>query len=207
MKILVGVPVFRVPDLVVSCLNSVKGTPADVLVIDNAADADVKAKLLGYNTIVNAVNGFCNGAWNQIMEYALQRDYDAVGLGSSDAMLHHGWYEAITRRLERYGKEVILPSIGEPVVNPDFTLAEHPTGGVAGYFSFLPREAVEIVYPIPRNLKHWYGDQYMFEKLRTLGWKIAVLSEVRAYHQQSAITARTPEAYEAINEDIKEWKK
>lgn len=204
---LVGVPVFRVPELVTECLKSLQGTPADVLVIDNASDLDVKTAVQKFNVkiVENHTNTFCNGAWNQIMEYGIDHEYDLVGLGSSDALLHPGWYTALLKRVGTYPKEVLIPAIGEPVDRPDFTKAEVVTGGVPGYFSFLPIEAVKLVYPIPRNLKHWFGDQYMFEKLRSLGWRTVVLSDVRAYHQQSAITARTPEAYVAIKEDIREW--
>lgn len=207
MKVLVGIPVFRVANLVARCLRSVENTPADILAIDNAADRDVEDVLYDFdvNVIVNKVNGFCNGAWNQILEYGIDKNYDLIGLGSSDAALHPGWYEAITQRAASFPKEIVLPSIGEPVSAPDWTLAEHPTGGVPGYFSFLPLEAARAVFPIPRGLKHWFGDQYMFEKLRALGWKIAILKEVRAYHCQSAITVNTPEAYQVIEQDIKTW--
>lgn len=209
MKVLVGIPVFRIKELVQRCLDSVIGTPSDVLVVDNASDEDVKDTISKYKvvTITNSVNGFCNGAWNQILEYGLIHEYDVIALGSSDVKLHDGWFSAITNRFENYPKEVCLPSIGDPVNNPDFHKAEYANGGVPGYFTFLNRESAQKIYPIPKNLKHWFGDQHIFETLRSDGWKVAVLSEVRAYHNQSAITARTPEAYTAIEQDIKEWNK
>lgn len=203
MKVLVGVSVFRVPDLVGHCLNSLVGCPADVLVVDNAADQDVKQVVQSFSgrvkTIVNASNGFCNGGWNQIMKYGLENNYDVIGLGSSDATLLSGWYEVLVKRVEQFPKEICIPNTSD---GTETVYAE----SCAGFFSFLPREAVDLVYPIPQGLQHWFGDQYIFEKLRSNGWKTAVVSDLKAQHQQSAITFRTPEAYTVIEQDKLAWR-
>src|SRR4029077_10288489 len=111
MKVLVGVSVFAVPDLVRSCLSSLTGTPADVLVIDNGAPEDVKTAVsrYGVQTIFNAENGYCNGGWNQIMKYGLDNGYDIIGLGSSDVELFSGWYPILESRASRFSNEVWLP--------------------------------------------------------------------------------------------------
>ena len=133
------------------------------------------------------------------MEYGLVHDYDLIGLGSSDAELLPGWYAALEYRLKNFSNEIWIPSLTDAV---EVEYAE----SVAGYFSFLPRAAVHTVYPIPATLRHWFGDQYMFEKLRSMGWKTAILPSVKAKHQQSAITYRTPEAYTVIAQDAAAWK-
>lgn len=208
MRVLVGVPAFRVPDLVRRCIDSVANTPADILVVDNASDLDVKDVIRSYGsrvmTQVNDKNRFCNGAWNQIMDYGYVNHYDVIGLGSSDAQLHAGWYDTLVARAQSHDNEVWLPEVGEP--GSGFTPeAENVTGGVAGYFSFLPKRAILPVYPIPLRFRHWYGDQHIFDTLRGMGWKVTILRNMRAYHQQSAITAVTPEAYEAIKLDQIAW--
>lgn len=208
MRVLVGVPAFRVPDLVKRCIDSIASTPADIMIVDNAADLDVKNVIQSYGSRVlvetNDQNRFCNGAWNQIMDYGYVNHYDVVGLGSSDAQLHAGWYEVLTERAANHKDEIWLPEVGEPGVG--FTPeAVDITGGIAGYFSFLPKRAILPVYPIPLRFKHWYGDQHIFDTLRSIGWKVTVLRNMRSYHQQSAITAVTPEAYEAIRLDQIAW--
>lgn len=210
MKILVGVPFFRISGLARRCLESLVSTPATVLVIDNAADKDVKdlvANEFGgrVQTIVNQENRYCNGGWNQILEYGIQNGYDVIGLGSSDATLHPGWYDALCELSDKYKDEIWVPSIGGPVVGPDLRSIEYVHGGLAGFFTFLPRPAAEAVYPIPHTLRHWFGDQYMYETLRSKGWKVTLLNQVRAYHAQSAITVATPEAYAVIEQDKREW--
>ena len=111
MRMLVGVSVFAVPDLVRSCLKSLTGTPADVLVVNNCASPDVSSVVSQFpvSTIVNTENGYCNGGWNQTMQYGLERGYDIIGLGSSDVELFPGWYSILENRSSRFSNEVWLP--------------------------------------------------------------------------------------------------
>ena len=70
-KMLVGIPVFRLGNVASYTLNSVIDTPADVLIVDNGADADVKRAITAYpraKVIVNEKNEYVNFAWNQIMK-------------------------------------------------------------------------------------------------------------------------------------------
>lgn len=208
MKVLVGIPIFRIPELLRDCLNSMIDTPATVLVVDNAADQNVKdliEKEFAGRVIVltNETNQYCNGGWNRVMEYGLQNGYDIIGLGSSDANLHPGWYENLIEHA-KCPHEVWVPAMGQ-------SWSEAPkecvttTEGLAGYLTFLPREAAALVYPIPESIRHWFGDQYMFEKLRANGWKTVVLNDVRAMHFQSSVTYVTPEAYGVIEQDKLAW--
>jgi hypothetical protein len=209
MKMLVGVPVFRVSGLVRTCLQALTNSPAHVLAVDNAADEDVKAVLREFgdriHILTNAENGYCNGGWNRIMEYGLNHDYDVIGLGSSDVALHPGWYQAVEKRITEHKKEVLIPNIGPPWSNPNTeNVLIHPY--IGWHFSFLPREAVQLVYPIPRQLRHWFGDNHMYKVLvQQNGWQHVLLNEVRCDHQQSAVTSRVPEAGSVVEQDKIEW--
>lgn len=204
MNILVGVPVFRVPELVERCIISLTDRPADVLIVDNAADWEVKQVIKRHadklKVITTETNTYCNGGWNLILEYGIRCGYDLIGLGSSDATLRPGWQEALQNRAAKVKDEVWIASLLQS--NLEATMVE----STAGFFSFLPIEAAKLVYPIPVTLRHWFGDQYMFEKLRANGWKTMVLNTLQATHQQSAITCRTPEAYTVIEQDKLAWK-
>jgi hypothetical protein len=209
MRVLVGIPVFRVKDLTRIALNSVVNTPADLLIVDNAADQDIK-DLISQEfskaiTIVSTTNEYCNGGWNRAMKYGLENGYDIIGLGSSDVQFHPGWYALLQERAAVYSDEVWVPKVGPYISSPNTYDVDHPTGGVAGFYTFLPRKAVELVYPIPAEYKHWFGDQYMYEKLRANGWKVTIMNCMTANHQQSAITFATPEAYVQIERDIAAW--
>lgn len=209
MKVLVGTPVFRLAGTVRNHLEPLAATPADILVIDNAADQDVKQVVasfgIRFTVITNETNGYCNGAWNQILEYGLQHDYDVIGLGTSDVTLHPGWYDVVTKRMQEFPKEVLIPAEGPPVSNPSHLAVSFNTPG--WYFSFMPKEAAKLAYPIPRTVKHWYGDTYMYYRLTTNGFKIVLMDQARCYHQTSSITAVTPESYDVIGQDHIEWAK
>lgn len=205
MKVLVGVPVFRIPSIVTRCVDSVLGTPAKVLVIDNNSDVEVKDALKTYGSrvdiITNTENKYCNGAWNQILEYGLVHKFDLIGLGT-DANLRSGWYSVVTERALHFTDEILVPRLDTPSVG-----VEYVTGGMPGYFSFIPRKAAEEVYPIPNAIKHWYGDQYIFDKVRDNHWKVAILGNFVAHHEFSRVTVATPEAYSVIEQDKVEWEK
>ena len=209
MKILVGTPVFRLGHSVKRCLKALVDTPADVLAVDNAADRDVRHVMSEFGnrilTIVNSANGYCNGAWNQILEYGINHGYDVIGLGTSDVTLHPGWYNVVARRMQEFPNEVLIPAIGQPVPNPNYMAVSYNTP--AWYFSFMSREAAKLAYPIPRTVKHWYGDTYMYYRLTTNGFKIVLMDEARCYHEESSVTRVTPEAYDVIGQDHIEWAK
>src|SRR5271157_809208 len=186
-RILMATTVYRIPQIARDAIDSILNAhaPVDVLVIDNDANSDIKVLLREYEKMVhiisNDTNLYCNGAWNQILEYGLKNNYDLIGFGS--ALLHPNWYPTICSRFAAYPNEVWIPEIGAPVPCPDFHKAHHVGGGNPGYFTFMPRAAVEKFYPIPSPLKQWYGDTYMYNILESWGWRVMVLDEMRAYHQ------------------------
>lgn len=201
-KVLVGIPAFRIPCIVRSSISSLVNTPADVVVVDNAADEDVKQVLRSFqpriHVISNSENGYCNGAWNQIMEYGLSKDYDLIALGTGTT-LRYGWYEGVCKRLNSLN-EVWLPSIGP-------NQADKVAVNVAGFFTFMPRAAIELVYPIPRTLKHWFGDTYMFNKLQANGWTVKIMGDVHAEHDWGKVMISNPDTYPVIEQDKEAWRK
>lgn len=207
MKILVGIPVFRLPDSVCWSIDPLLNTPATVLIIDNNADADVKQAIKKYEgkteIIRNVTNTYCNGAWNQILKFGIEHQFDVIGLGT-DLILRTGWYDVLTTHMKSSIKEVCLPRI---VADSKEDFNAKVADNIAGPMSFFTREAAQLVYPIPMSLKHWYGDTYMFGKLRAHGWKTIVLGNLKADHPWSQVTYRTPEAYTVIEQDKIEWQR
>lgn len=202
MKILVGMPAYKLPDVVNEVLHSMTGTPAQALVVDNASNEDVKRVLRSYDVpvITNTENLGCNGAWNQILGYGLRNGFDVIGL-NTDAALKPGWYESLVDWINSNPKTCVVTNVGKPETPTHlFEVSGSP-------LTFLPREAAEIVYPIPQKLVHWFGDTYMFVKLRRLGWKMMVVGHIRADHRWSRITEVSPEVSPVIPQDKIEWKK
>ena len=76
---------------------------------------------------------------------------------------------------------------------------------IAGAFTFYPRAAAAAAGLIPDSLKFWFGDEYLFTKLRGLGWQTVVLDDLKAYHDQSSSLGYEPELYRIIEEDKLAW--
>jgi hypothetical protein len=205
-RVLVGIPCFRLPEQVGRCLGSLIHTPADILAVDNAADIDVKRVLQSFGGRIKIIsspnNEYCNGGWNRILKHGLDSGYDIIGLGSSDVTLGGGWYETLQSRAATFSDEVWLPRIGEPSEG-----VEYVYGGVAGFLTFLPRTAAAIAYPIPSGLRMWYGDEWIYNKVRSVGFRVTIINSLKAQHEWSSVTAVTPEAYAVIEQDKIEWQR
>lgn len=212
MKILIGIPLFRIAELAAHAIRAALDYQVDVLLIDNNADPDMKAVIDVFkehpniSVIRNKENTFCNGAWNQILQFGIEHHYDLIGLSSSDVILPMGWAQALVYRAAKHKDEVYLPAIA-PVLNiiSNVDSVEYVTGSVAGACTFLPPDAAKSIYPIPESLKMWFGDEWIYTILKQLGWKITILNNIQATHEQSAVTLATPEAYIRIEADKVAW--
>jgi hypothetical protein len=203
VRVLIGAPAYKRGVIVKGVLNTMISTPASVVMVDNAAEPDVKEVLEKYHSAITVIgtgeNTGCNGAWNQILSYGLRNQFDVIGL-NSDAQLFSGWYDVLIRRLQGSTKEVILPNTGAAsTLDHLYTVSGMP-------LFFLPREAAQIVYPIPQKLVHWFGETYIFVKLRELGWKTMVCGALRADHYGQQIATFTPGIEGVVASDKREWK-
>jgi hypothetical protein len=138
------------------------------------------------------------------MAVLLNNDWDYLALGSSDVIMHKDWEKLIPQR----NQEIWVPTYADSLELLENQRGEEKElkGGVAGAFTVLPREAIKIVYPIPRELKLWFGDQYIYEKLRGLGWKV-MQAEFTAYHYGSLGIFGNPDSNKVIEEDKVAWQK
>jgi len=194
-KILTSFPIYSNPEVIKPAIESLN---CDKFFVINNPKLAYLAQ--DYPHIINKKNNYCNGAWNQAMEYFLQGDWDYLALGSSDVIMGRDWQNKIPTN----PKEVFVPSYVEKLewLNKPYELK----GGVAGACTIFPREAIKMVYPIPKQLKLWFGDEYIFTKLRNLGWKI-MQAELTAYHYGSLSIMSNPRSMRIIKEDKKAWEK
>lgn len=194
MKILATTPV---SDHLGIYLKAVDSYGCDTFVVSNNKDLPIEAD------IVNDPSLYCNGAWNQAMEYFLKGDWTHLALGTSDVIMQSDWKKFIPRRKN----EVWIPTYIESLDNLGYVIGKRELleYGVAGAFTILPRAAVEIVYPIPEQLKLWFGDQYMYEKLRKHGWKVMQYKGVAYHYGSISIMSNQHEALNIIEADKVAW--
>lgn len=197
-KILASFPLYSHPDIAGKALESL--VEVDTYIVCNTPSLKW---LLAGEYVVNKTNNYCNGAWNQAMAYFLKhKKYDWLVLSSQDVIMKKGW----SKLLQPKDKEVYVPGYaGEYHKLNDANPAQMElVGGVAGACTFLPREAVELVYPIPKELRLWFGDQWMFTRLRKHGWRV-MQGTMAAYHYGSLSIFENPSAYQVIEADKIAW--
>lgn len=207
--ILASFPIYSNPEIAKSALESLKPDP----VFDIPGEVDLfivvnnplyRYVVQGIPHVINRGNNYCNGAWNQAMKYFLDGEWDYLAIGSSDVIMGKNWHKMIPKD----DNEIWVPTFAPSLEHLRNWRGERKElkGGVAGAFTVLPRKAVELVYPIPKKLKLWFGDEYMYGKLRENGWKI-MQAEFTAYHYGSLSIQTNPESARIIEEDKIEWRK
>lgn len=172
MRILVGIPVIAHADLCKAAIDSVV-LESDVLVIDNNADPETKLMLLreDIEVLVNTENIYVNAAWSEIMQYFLLSEfYDTLIIMNSDLIMQPGWSAKLQEG------QICIPTDGSHAENVVVT------EGIPGVFIHLSREMVEMVYPIPSYVKIWFGDNWVFEILRRLGYQTVVKAGLVGLH-------------------------
>ncbi len=215
-KILVGIPVVTGALHCRAAIDSVKGG-ADVLIIDNGSDEEVKVMLDSYSEderihiIQNPKNIYVNPAWNQILEYFLKWGrYEYLVIMNSDLSVGYLWDLICFAQWGQDKDKILIPVInGAEDIYPAPYLLEPRlvSSGTPGVFITLNRKQAQLVHPIPENIKIWFGDNWIFEILRGVGYKTVIPPNLLATTQWSQTIAKIPEAQAIIEQDKIEWVK
>jgi hypothetical protein len=217
-RYLVGIPCLYGADHTRMAIDSVVYQEnTDLLLIDNGAEPEVKQLISSYkersnvSVIHNEENIFVNPAWNQIIDHFLKNNqYDYLLIMNSDLILKKNW----NKLLDYYFSQ--LPDvIPLPVIVNDSDLNKFDTKlvinhmevekGTPGVLIVLNRKHAEMIYPIPDYIKIWFGDNWIFENLRALGYKTVIPYNLISYHAWSKNVSRLPGAHDIIEEDKKQW--
>ena len=203
MKLLTIVPVIFSPQWVKRCLENVKG---DLIVIDNGATPEVKEVIKNYRVITNDKNIYVNPVWNQAMQIFLCSDYTHLCLLSSDVVMMEGW-EKYVEAIHPY-QVIVLPEIVNNHKHHDYLAESHHVECFAGIFFLLDKKMAEICYPIPEQMKIWFGDNWIQKKLEAKGYQARVYHDLHAIHGNSeSVRGLGAEATPIIEQDKIEWQK
>jgi hypothetical protein len=200
-NLLVGIPLLYHGETCRKAINSVVNE-CDVLLVDNGADADVKEVINEFDkrpnvfVIRHEVNQYVNPAWNDIMQFFLNwNHWEQLVIMNSDLILSKGWSNHLV------DGESCLVTDGSHKVE---TVA---TEGVPGVFIHGNTQMFKMVYPIPEEIKLWFGDFYTFSIWRELGYKTIIKPGLIAehWHNGSQTIAILPNKSEMIEADKVAW--
>lgn len=215
-KYLIGIPCLHGVDHTREAIESAVNDDADVLVIDNGADEGVKKVIYSFGdqikVIRNEKNVFVNPAWNQVIEYFLNGEYQNLVIMNSDAIIPSSWCLELDKFYARYFQDIPVPHIQldkrfawndqDPAKS---VLAEPLVDGIAGICICLTRQQVKWIYPIPDGIKVWFGDNWIYETLRQVGCKTWKLHNLEVYHAVSQNVSIAHGVYDQIEIDKAWW--
>lgn len=224
MKILVGIPCLYGYKHTMEAINSVINQDnVELLIIDNGSTDDLKElyKLYSDNpkvmVRVNEKNIYVNPAWNQIMWSFLNeyKDSDILVIMNSDLTLQKDWSNVLRNLYKFNEKASYLPvvvndcmkierikDVDTHITNEMLTYVD---SGTAGIFITLSRTQCEMVYDIPETMKVWFGDNWIYDMLRGLGHRTAIVNNLFAFHGLSQCVTRVEGVDALIELDRKEW--
>jgi hypothetical protein len=219
MRYLVGIPMLYGAGHCKDAIESVVYKDnVDLLLIDNGADQPVKDIIQRYshlekvNVISNLVNIYVNPAWNQIISHFLNDNYDYLLIMNSDLVLHPDWNKVLDFYLDQMPGIIPVPVIGNDsrLANKKIDLSLSYTEvfeGTPGVLIIINKEHARAIYPIPETIKVWFGDNWIYEGLRKLGYRTLVLNNLLSYHSGSQTVSKVKDISEIIEQDKIEWTK
>jgi hypothetical protein len=79
--------------------------------------------------------------------------------------------------------------------------------GTPGVLICLNKTHANLVYPIPETLKVWFGDNWIYDGLRGVGYKTIIVNNLITYHSGSQNVSKVKGISEIIEQDKIEWEK
>ncbi len=220
MKVLVAMPCVNNTHVTKECLDSIVNHPVDILLCQNGATDEIKELFKEYkekhstiNTIWNIEeNKGLNPVFNDFMYYFLiQEQYTHLAIINSDIILHSNWLNIIKRAINIHGDLCYLPTeVDKEKIfqNSDLEdLSYHDIeGGACGMIMWLSREHVKAVYPMPTDIKIWFGDNWIFDLYRGVGGKTVVLKNFWCFHHGSSTLKTLSSTSQWIEDDKIAWR-
>jgi hypothetical protein len=211
---MLGVPCFAEDhEMVVRALRSFCQPNVDVVAIDNGGSLDVKVALTemisSVSVIKNEHNVYVNPAWNQLAELFLASGAEILVLANADLEVAPGWAESILMRRRAHDREFWFGHFND-VHSPAPSDEEADSNALCsgGSFFALTRAAVKIAFPIPVELRIWYGDNWIVITLDKAGYRGVILRNVVCWPPTASVSQRRlPELNTILAQDQEAWKR
>jgi len=221
MKILIAMPVVTGAEHTKEAIESIVcQSEVDLLICDNGAVQEVKNLLNKYRNVPNVLiwenkrNMYVNPAWNSFMAYFLkQKDkYSHLIIVNSDIIMQDDWFEVVKNRWSVSPDEILVPvqtrDKGVTKIPVDTKVSECKVikSSIAGIFITLNIRQAEKVYPIPDNIKVWFGDTWIYSILCHF-YNVLIPKNLIVYHVHSQTIQKIDWIGNVIEKDKIAWRK
>lgn len=218
-KILICIPVVKNPDVLKECLDQVMHKHnVHILILLNGADQNVKNYVHSLNdypqiaVLENSENVFVTAAWNLFLKLFIEsNEYQRLIIMNSDLSMQYNWDRILRLLWEENPDYVVTPNIIHdklqifqyiPIVLEGTFIIKNPPG----IFITLDREMAKAVYPIPKEIRVWFNDTYIYAILKALKYPIVMLGNLLAFHHVSTSVNSISGVHEIIEQDKIAWK-
>lgn len=219
IKLLISIPCLYGPEHTEKAIASV--CKEDLLLIDNGAEQSVKDilnhydKLNNVKIIHNQKNMYVNYAWQQAIDYFLEHlEYTHLIIMNSDLVMHASWATVLKNRLTQELNQISIPLLKKDSnLSTEIDIAitkniKKPIAGTAGVFIVLNQKQAKIISPIPyKYIKVWFGDNWIYDTLRGVGYVTIIPDNLLAFHYISQNVQKVKNVGEIIEKDKQSWQK
>lgn len=170
--------------------------------------ADLKAiastKFIIVKTIANDKQMYCNANWNRGVQEA-KGDYIAI-INSDIDFLTNGWDTFLIQDIDA-GYEIANPFQSDAVYPTTYMKPPHEDPiyhlNIRGACYMLQGKFAKTIFPIPSQLVHWCGDNYISWKAKTWTYDI----RVNIYHHISKSGAKVEKKlfWNMVSADVDNW--
>ncbi|RLD75971.1 MAG: hypothetical protein DRJ15_16155 [Bacteroidetes bacterium] len=210
MTLTIVLPVFNARDFLEQTLSSIfQNTESkfDIILIDDLSDGEtreyvkkIEAPEVDILKVLNEEHLWANANWNKgaMMAYG-----EYIAILNSDITLSKGWDLPLIKLLKE--KTIVCPyEENKPKLDP--VIAKTDPRMIKGAAFMFKNKDVEDLFPIPAELKHWCGDNFLADRANEMdGVGFAKESTIRHYYSKSGVTI-APEIFnERVAEDVQNY--
>jgi len=218
MKLLLCIPIVNNPHVTRQCIESVVHHPVDVMLFANGYNQEIQILFDNYRDLPNVKivdrpeNIYVNPAWNFFLEEFINNEqYTHLGILNSDIILHRDFVGALQKFWMVYPNYVPIPTeVNKEEIfhDIDYLLSDMHRWipeGFPGIAIFLNRQHAHCVYPIPKNIKVWFGDNWIYSICRELGFPTVMYDKLKSFHEGSSTIYSIKGIDWVIEQDKEEW--
>lgn len=218
-KILVAIPIIVNSDVAREAINQVVlNLNVTVLLCSNGGGPEIEQLLNEFKHLPNVItwiyekNIYVNPVWNKFLDFFIQSSqWDRLMILNSDLTLQKDWLQVLEKRWLDNPNDILVPMVTDDKtkmfedIHIEGGSAQQVYEGVPGICLTLNKKQASAVYPIPEEVKVWFGDNWILGIMTALGEKIFVLDNFLAYHHHSTSVQAVEGVYEIIEQDKLAW--
>lgn len=219
MNILICIPVVKNGVVLRECVDQILyKRNVHILILDNGADPDVKEALYHYDQYPqvtiwhNSINKFVTEPWNTFLDHFIKSEYDRLIIMNSDITLNKEWWDVCIGLFKELPGLTIVPTISDDKrlmyekVKKKHHIERIPENkGIPGIFITFSKLHAKAIYPIPSDIKVWFGDAFIYELLYACNYSAYIASDLLCFHHTSTNVNSIEGIHKIIEEDKIAW--